>query len=122
MVKELEFLRLRDGLCSAVHGELAVYIAGMGFDRPSAEEQPGRDLRIGQAIREESQHVHFTAAKLFGQRLAGAWVWMFLRRIFSCPRQLSLVQHRLALKGLRDGLLTTHPFSVLPPLAKARPS
>src|SRR5258708_36978926 len=97
MLEQLQFVSLRDGLCSAVHGELAGYIAGMGFDRPSAEEQPGRDLRIGQAIREESQHVHFTAAKLFGQRLAGAWVWMFLRRIFSCPCKLSLIEHGPAL-------------------------
>ena len=50
-----------------MYAELAVDIAGVGFDRVQREEKPGRDLPIGQPFGDELEHFELAFAQGFDQ-------------------------------------------------------
>ena len=47
---------LGNRLCPVVDTELSVDVVGMGLDRVQREDEPGRDLWIGQAFSDELEY------------------------------------------------------------------
>ena len=81
MVVELEQAKLFgpvDCVPSLVHVQLAIDALQMGSDRASGNIKLFRDLRVGQAGRQEPKDVQLPFAEGFGQGLHKRWLPMGL--------------------------------------------